>query len=216
MPLGIQSAPYASAIGTYQFSSTSHFAALAADQYGGANGSHYVSLGAQSHSTAPVTLQLNTPATYFGFWWSAGDANNGLSFYYNNTLLARLSTGDIVHLLTANNGVVTAVNGSTYAKGSYYGNPNNHLDTGEPFAYVDIFAQNTGFNRIVFDNSGTTASGFETDNHSIYLGAAEPNGASVFVENVPAVAVLVSPEPATALTGLAALCVAVLLRRKRP
>ncbi len=210
LPLGIKSTPYASAIGTYQFSSTSHFAVLAADQYGGANGSDYVSVGVQSQSSTPVDLDLSRAANYFGFWWSAGDPNNGISFYYNTTLLTRITTATIVSLLSAHNGSVTAVNGSTYSKSSYYGNPNNGRDAGEPFAYVDVFAGGTEFNRIVFDNSGTSGSGFESDNHSVYFGSAGPNGASVFVENVPAVAVT-GAEPASivlsllGLIGLAAL-----------
>ena len=214
---GVQSTPYTSSIGTYQFSSTAHFASLAADQYGGAGGSRYVSLGAQSHSSAPVTLALDTPANYFGFWWSAGDRNNGLSFYYNDSFITRLTTADIVNLLSANGGTVTAINGSTYSKAGYYGNPNNHLDANEPFSYVNIFASDTGFNRIVFDNSGLSSSGFETDNHSVRLSNAKPSDTSVFVKSVTATEVVVSPEPVSlSLSGLGALGLFLLLgRRKR-
>ncbi len=217
LPLGIKSTPYVSSIGAYQFSSTSHFAVLSADQYGGANGSDYVALGAQSHSSTPVDLDLVRPANYFGFWWSAGDVNNGISFYYNTTLLTRITTATIVSLLSAHNGTVTAVNGSTYSKSSYYGNPNNHLDASEPFAYVNVFAGGTEFNRIVFDNSGATGSGFESDNHSVYFGAAAPNGASVFVETVPAVAVN-GVEPASLLLsvlGMIGLAAAVAWKKLR-
>lgn len=217
LPLGVQSTPYASAIGTYNFSSTAHMAALSADQYGGATNSEYVALGAQSHSSAPVTLTLSTPANYFGFWWSAGDASNGLSFYYNDTLLTRMTTATIVSLLSAHNGTVTALNGSTYSKSSYYGNPNNGKDSNEPFSYVNIFADGTGFNKIVFDNSGGTGSGFETDNHSVRLSAAAPTPDSVFVQSVQATAVSVSPEPFSAALsgfGLVGLAFALRLRRK--
>ena len=209
---GVQTTPFASAIGTYEFSNTAKFAAVAADQYGGADGSQYVALGAQSRSSAPVTLQLSNNATYFGFWWSAGDVNNGISFYYNDTLLSRLSTADIVSLLSSNGGHVTAIDQTVYAENSYYGNPNNGSNSREPYAYVSVFANQTGFNRIVFDNSGRAGSGFETDNHSVYLGAVQPNGASVFVESAPAVAIpgiFAAPEPVSlglsvlGLTGIA-------------
>jgi len=76
LPLGNQSTPYVSAIGTYQFSSTAQGAILAADQFGGANGSQYMSFGAQSGTSAPITITLNGNYNYFGFWFSAGDANN--------------------------------------------------------------------------------------------------------------------------------------------
>ena len=216
LPLGRQSTPFNSAIGTYQFNSSSRFASLNADQYGGANGSRYVSLGVQSGSAMPVTLELTKAATYFGFWWSAGDPNNGLSFYYNDTLLTRLTTANIITILNANHGVVTALDGAQYARASYYGNPNNRLDANEPFAYVNIFAQNTGFNKIVFDNSGQLGSGFETDNHSVFTGAASPTPPSVFVESVPAIRVAFTPEPNTvALAGLSAFGLAFLLRRRK-
>ncbi len=215
LPLGIQSSPYVSAVGTYEFSSTSHFGVVAADQYGGANGSDYVALGAESRSSTPVDLNLTRAANYFGFWWSAGDVNNGISFYYNTTLLTRITTATIVSLLSAHNGSVTAVNGATYSKSSYYGNPNNRLDANEPFAYVDVFAGGTEFNRIVFDNSGSSGSGFESDNHSVYFGAAGPNGASVFVENVPAVAVN-GPEPGSLLLSvLGVVGLAAMVARKK-
>ncbi len=216
---GVQTTPFVSAIGTYQFSNTARFGAVAADQYGGANGSQYVGLGAQAGSAAPVTLDLSQNATYFGFWWSAGDASNGISFYYNDTLLSRLSTADILTLLSSNGGNVTAIDQSVYTKQSYFGNPNSGGDSTEPFAYVSVFANQTGFNRIVFDNSGSSGSGFETDNHSVYLGAAQPNGASVFVESTPAVAIpniFAAPEPAgVALSGLGFLGLSFALRRRK-
>ncbi len=216
LPSGSQTKPFNSTIGAYEFSSSSRLVGLNADQYGGAYGSRYVSLGAQSGSATPVTLQLTKPATYFGFWWSAGDPNNGLSFYYNDTLLTRLVTADIITILNANNGVVTALNGSHYAKGSYYANPNNGRDAAEPFAYVNIFAKDTGFNKIVFDNSGLTASGFETDNHSVFSGDASPTLASVFVESGPAIHISATPEPNTvALAGLGVFGFALLLRRRK-
>ncbi len=215
LPLGIQTSPYNSSVGTYQFGNDSTFAVLNADQYGGASNSQYVALGSQSQSSAPVTLSLTAPATYFGFWWSAGDANNGLSFYADNTLLTRITTADIIHLLESSGGSVTAVNGSTYTSGSYFGNPNNGYDGGEPFAYVDIFARGTAFNKIVFDNSGTTGTGFETDNHSVFSGVAEPNGPSVFIESLPA-SITTTPEPTEILlTGLGLVVSGFVFRRRK-
>lgn len=216
LPAGIQTTPYVSAIGTYEFSPVARFASLNADQYGGADGSRYVSLGAQSASSNAVTLQLGGPNNYFGFWWSAGDSSNGVSFYYNSIFLARLSTADIVGLLGGSGGSVTAVNGTTYSSSLYYGNPNNRSQDGsEPFSYVNVFAENTRFNRIVFDNSGQSGSGFESDNHSVHNGAAAPNGPSVFVESVPTVPVE-TPEPAALSLSAAGLFgLSLVLRRRR-
>ena len=216
LPPGVQATPYVSSIGTYLFSKTSGFAVVDAGKYGGANGSDYVSVGTQSESSVPVTLALKSPATYFGFWWSAGDPNNALSFYWDNTLLARVRTADVVGLLNASDGVVTAVDGKQYAKSRYYGNPNNGRDGGEPFAYVNVFADDTAFNKVVFDNSGTTSTGFETDNQSAYWGAVQPAGASMLVKKAPAVAITLTPEPASvALSGMGVLSFALLLRRRK-
>jgi hypothetical protein len=193
---GAKTSPFVSAIGTYEFSQTARMAVVNADQYGGANSSRYIALGAQSGTSAAVTLDLNKPATYFGFWWSAGDTQNGISFYYNSTLLSRITTSTIISLLHANGNTVTAINGTTYPSSSYNGNPNNHLDSSEPFSYVNVIANGTGFNKIVFDNSGSRGSGFESDNHSVYLGSVTPTGGSVFVQSAPAIPVALTPEPA--------------------
>ncbi len=125
---------------------------LAADQYGGANGTQYVSVGAQAGGAGSLTLQLNGPADYFGMWWSAIDSQNTLSFYNGATLIQTFNSANL----------------PAFSAG-YYGNPNPPLgrNTGEPYAYINFNA--TGgdtFDRIVFSNIQST--GFESDNHSIH------------------------------------------------
>lgn len=175
---------------------------MTANQYGGAELTQYISLGAQSSSSAPYTLQLTTPANYFGFWWSAGDAQNGISFYSNGTLLARFGTQDILTLL--GNTTVTSVDQQVYQTGFYFGNPNYDpkQNTAEPYAYVNIFANGATFDQIVFDNSNTTGTGFESDNHSVYFSSTPlaPAGSSVFVKEIPATV----PEPSAALLSAGA------------
>ncbi len=62
-----------------------------------------------------LMLDLDTNANYFGFWWSAGDINNSISFFENGVLLATFDTADIVSLLpNSPTGKDTAINGSTY------------------------------------------------------------------------------------------------------
>ena len=214
LAVGNRTTAYTSAIGTYQTSASTPLAVLNADQYGGASGSKYVSIGAQSGTSAPVTLNLNGNYNYFGFWSSASDNNAGVSFYSGTTLLVRYSTTTLVSFLTAKN--LTALNGSTYKSSAYLGNPNNGLNAGEGFAYVNILAAGITFDRVMFDNSGVITSGFESDNHSI------ANGTVIIPTNHVAMQTLVSvsvPEPGTFsmfLFGGVLLGVGVALKRRVP
>lgn len=191
LPLGDQTTPYVSAIGTYQFSSTAQGDIVAADQYGGANGSQYLAFGAESGTSAPITINLNGNYNYFGFWFSAGDANNGVTFYSNGTEFARFSTATILTLLNQGS-TVTSLNGTTYLSSAYFGNPNGtNEDTGEPFAYVEIVTVGTTFNTVVLDNSGSTGTGFESDNDSVAVGDITLPSTDVMVTGLAVV-----PEPA--------------------
>ncbi len=199
---GNTSSLIATAVGNYI--SGGEFRVQSADQYGGANGSKYMVFGVQSGSGAPVTLTLPGLQSYFGFWWSAGDSNNGLTFYKGDTLLARFSTADVVSTLPKNS-TVQAVDGSIYATNNYYGNPNSGRNTGEPYSYMLFFGQGVQFDKIVLDNSGVTNSGFESDNHSIYAGSVTVPGSSVFVRQVTSPVLDSIPEPQTALLAGAGL-----------
>ncbi len=209
---GIYSTNYVSSIGTYAGSSTNKFAIVAADQYGGAGGTgNYFAIGAQSGTANPVTLTLNTNANYFGFWWSAGDSLNSITFLLNGVALATFKTSDIETLLpNTTTGTVTAINGSVYNTKTYYGNPNNSSqDTAEPFAYVDVIATGLYFNQIQFANTNTS-SGFESDNHSVAYGVTGPPTGDVIVENVP----LFAPEPGTVALMLLGIGATALIRRR--
>jgi hypothetical protein len=212
---GNRSVDYYSAIGTYNLTDSARFNVQDANQYGGADETKYMAFGAQSSSAGVIDLDLNGVYSYFGFWWSAGDVNNGLSFYYNEQLLARFTTADITQLLAPATGPnVTAVNGTSYAKSAYFGNPNSGANGGEAYAYVHVIANGTLFNRILFDNSGTTGTGFESDNHSVVAGHVTPDGESVLVREVPSTDVA-TPEPGSMLMiGTGLLAVSVCLRRR--
>jgi hypothetical protein len=213
---GNYTTPLVTAIGTYEGTSSEKFQIIAADQYGGAGGTgNYFAVGTESGSAGPVLLNLNAQENYFGFWWSAGDVNNSISFFENGTLLATFTTANIVSLLpNTSNGIVTAINGSTYNTKSYYGNPNNTTkDTGEPFAYVDVIANGLTFNQISFSN--TLSTGFESDNHSVAVGVVDPPSGDVIVENVPLTAAAQAPEPSTLLLLAAVLCCAATWKIRR-
>ena len=141
----------------------------AANQYGGAGNTNYAVTGIGVNTE--TILNLTTPSSYFGLWWSAGDAKNVLDFYSGangtGTLLAEFTTANLLKKLTPK--TVYNVDGT----GGYYGNPNivdAHTglatrDTGEPFAFINFFGTpGTAWSSIKVTNNGS--SGFEADNYT--------------------------------------------------
>ena len=148
---------------------------VAPNAFGGsappAAGSDYYAVGVQSGQNQ-ATLTLSSPQNYFGMYWPAGDTQNKLSLYNGATLLGAYSVFDII---------------ATALSSGYYGNPNNGLDSGEPFVYLNFTTTGTDFiTSIVFQNNQN--SGFEMDNFSIATGNITPPGTVV-------------PEPTTMIAG---------------
>ena len=129
-----------------------------------------IALGAQSGSSDPVTLTFKGPESYFGFWWSAADANNTVTFYSGSNALATYNESSAFSFTSPGD--------------AYYGNSNNGGDTGEPFAYFNFSGTaGTTFTSVVFSNNGTTGTGFEADNFS--LGSVpEPSSLSLGVSSL--------------------------------
>ncbi|MGQ9917453.1 MAG: Npun_F0296 family exosortase-dependent surface protein [Bryobacteraceae bacterium] len=180
-------------IGTFQLSAQSALSIRNSDQYGGAgNSGRYAAFGAQSGTAGAVTLNLANPTTFFGMWWSAIDAYNGVSLYSGDTFLMRISGSDIIGLLGT--ATLTAQNGTTYNRTSYLGKPgtNPRQNPGEYYAYTMFHASGLTFNRVVFDNSGTTATGFEMDNLQVRSGNFVIPGTTVLLTQYQITAV---PEP---------------------
>ena len=137
-----------------------------ADQYGGAptvskpNGSQYAVEGLGIVNT--TTLKLNSPSSYFGLYWSAGDAANDLKFYNNGALVADFTTANLMNKLPA----------------AYYGNPittglNAGKNPNEPYGFINfIGGANTSWDTIVFGNNG--GSGFEADNYTSRVNGWNP------------------------------------------
>ena len=123
-------------------------AIVAANQYGGAGKTgNYFAIGSQSGTTS-ANLALSSADNYFGFWWSAADAQNSIEFYSAGRLLGSFSAGNALASLGS----------------GYFGNPNDKSDPGEKFAYLNVTGTNgTTFDQIVFRNQ-STGSGFESDN----------------------------------------------------
>ena len=134
-----------------------------ADAYGGAadalnpKGSLYSLQGAGSGVLAS-TLNLDSESSYFGMWWSAGDARNVLEFYNGDTLMGRFTTSSLMEPLPS----------------SYDGNPiNRSINGGEPYGFINFFGDEaTAWDRIVLTNDGS--SGFESDNYTTRVKAWNP------------------------------------------
>ena len=205
--VGTYTTPLVSVLGTYQLSATSKLAVQADDQYGTGTG-NYVALGAQTGSAVPVTLKLTATQSYFGMSWNAGDRNNELTFYNGSKLVGYYSTAQITNLLS--NPTVTTVDGRTYQSSAYNGQPSTLANAGEPYAFINFIFKTGSFDKIVFGNSNTTATGFESDNHTIRVTAPVPDGSFVYA------GVASVPEPGS--VGLMAgvgLCSSVLVLRRR-
>lgn len=138
----------------------------AADQFGGADGTgNYLAIANGSQ----VTVTLTGDRKYVGFWWSAGNAGNTIEFYDDsNTLLAQFTTNSLTTLLSGG-GSVTAINGNSYAKASYFGNPNPPAgrNTSEPYGYINLMLQgaSVNFRTIIIRHQG--GGGFELDNLAV-------------------------------------------------
>jgi hypothetical protein len=85
----------------------------AANQWGGANGSKFITQ-AELESIRSYKINVNQDQKYFGFWWSAGDPYNKITFKNNGKTVAIFKTVDLVDFINqADN-----INAS-----DYYGNP---------------------------------------------------------------------------------------------
>ena len=134
-----------------------------ADAYGGAaselypKGSLYSVQGVGTRVLSS-TLTLDEDSSYFGLWWSAGNARNVLQFYSGDALVAQFTTASLLAPLPKD----------------YYGNPlNPSINRGEPYAFINFFGDaDTTWDRIVFTNDGS--SGFESDNYTTRVAAWDP------------------------------------------
>ena len=170
-----------------------------ANQYGGATGTGFYPVqsnpayggsvgGAQAIGTS--TLTLNTASSYFGLWWSAGDAYNKLSFYNGTTLVGSFTTQSLLDLLPS----------------SYDGNPTTAFkgqDGGEPFAFINFYGTG-GLAWTSIQLSDNNNTGFESDNWTtrILPWGSDPNDAGPLPGKPVADIPVAAPEPANLAAGL--------------
>ena len=176
------------------------------DQYGGAGGTgNYPVTFSSSGYSVDLSTNLAGGVTYFGFWLSALDAGNNVSFFSNNALLFTFSASNARNFI---NGLPNS--------SAYYGNPNSGQflgqNSGEPYAFLNFYARGgTTFDRIVFAENPQQG-GYESDNHTV----GRWNRISGTVIPVPG-GVNAVPEPATwamLLTGFGMVGVAARRRKQ--
>ena len=124
-----------------------------ADQYGGAGGvGQYLTVN-PGFGTNTLTLLLDGPQAFFGFWWSAADQGNNVDFYSEGNLVGHFDSSATLAFLD----------------NEYYGNPTKPFfgkNSGEPYAYLNIFGTDgTTIDQVVFTNT-EKGTGFEMDNWS--------------------------------------------------
>lgn len=130
-----------------------------ADQYGGAGGTgnYAVAFGPTPYTLTLVADPQLVPEgiNYFGYWLSALDAGNSVSFYKGATLLTTLSAA----------GVLAA----TSSKPAYFGNhdsPFGGANGSQPYVFINFFDTTGTFDKVVF-NENPAVGGYESDNHTV-------------------------------------------------
>ena len=166
-----------------------------------------------------LSVEFTTPAKYVGFWWSAGSSGNQVEFYAadKTTVLATFMTDNINTLLNTSGAneasvlpppiaqypgtqVVTALDGSGYPKGHYFGRPADHstltptvLPRGVrndntyndalniySHAYLNVYATGSiDIGKVVFIGGG-----FEFDNLAVSPSQQTPPSNQVLLQSV--------------------------------
>jgi len=193
---------YSSSIGSYAGDGF----IIAENIYGGYQEGNY--LGIQTGNAMTVTL--TTAASYFGFYFSAGDAGNVVELYSGGNLLLTFKTADLINMLPNTDGsTIQAINGNLYNTKDYWGQPgpNQQATSNEPYAYVHFVGTNgTTFDQIRF--SEPTTATFETDNHSVRTTAPELPDTLVNITTTV-------PEPSGAALAAFSFGTLALFRRRR-
>ena len=145
-----------------------------ANQWGGANGSKFITQEVLE-SIRSYSLTVSEDQKYFGFWWSAGDPYNQITFKNDGEEVASFKTADIVNFIN-NSGTV---NSSAYhGNPAYSGEDTGHLN--EPFSFVNVFfGEDMAYDEIVVATLTEGGAAFESDNHTFSAAPQEIRGAVI-------------------------------------
>ena len=147
-------------------------------EWGGANSSQFIT---NSTLEGSYNISINQKQKYFGFWWSAGDPYNKITFKNNGNVVAVLQTEDIVNHINNIDDVAL--------QSAYKGNPNGgntQWSLEENYAFVNVFFNNNGeaYDEIVVEiMPNDTEARFESDNHTFSV--AEQAISGTLVIDVP-------------------------------
>jgi len=137
----------------------SHVELSNANQYGGAGGAGKYAV---AFGSTPYTLKFTTDRTlfphgvnYFGYWLSALDSGNQVTFYKNGTKVGAVSPSDVRARIGNNR--------------NYFGNPNvpfKGQNAGEPYAFINFYDRTGSFDEVRFREEPARG-GYESDNHTV-------------------------------------------------
>jgi uncharacterized repeat protein (TIGR02543 family) len=208
-------------VGTFSGACTSVTSANGDFKFGGANttsdqptvgGTASTFAAAWNSQVLTLSFAANSEARYIGFWWSAGSAGNQVRLYSkvngSDVLTATFTTNNLNDFLNTSGQVensvlppnpypgtqmVTALDGSQYKKGYYFGRPSNHpslTPTVMPFtnvndniyshAYLNVYASGgVSFSKVEF-----VGGGFELDNVAVSDQIRTPTAELVLLQSV--------------------------------
>lgn len=138
-----------------------------ADVFGGAGGTgNYAATFTSGGYSLDLTTTDSRGINYFGFWLSALDSGNQLTFYKGGTNVFTLSAAQIANMFAD--------------KPAYYGNPNASKsgNTSQPYAFLNFYDTNDTFDKIVFSQT-PQGGGYESDNHTVGFFTSQSGAAAV-------------------------------------